>query len=241
MRVRAAKGFVPTSRVQGVQGVQDPRPPVTRVTKSQALRQASGTRPSVLQPAGAWLALQRWLEVILVIKRLRDPPSRGGRRAYSTYICAEQTPFRFGLSFVLFKGCAYIGFSLCPLKITQAQYSSKKYSWTADTLHSLKTNFALAQPSTKDPKNDNGKPNTLPTFTTPPPNPNASPPPLKVHRRQRTHAPRTPTTNTNLQLTLLPHPIRDGRPRSRSTLITIANLSPDPNRLSQPQSQKLRF
>jgi hypothetical protein len=37
---------------------------------------------SVLQPAGSWLALQRWLEVILVIKRLRDPPSRGGRRAY---------------------------------------------------------------------------------------------------------------------------------------------------------------
>lgn len=72
----------PLPRVQEVQGVQDPRPPVTRVTQCQALRQASGTRPSVLQPAGSWLALQRWLEVILVIKRLRDPPSRGGRRAY---------------------------------------------------------------------------------------------------------------------------------------------------------------
>ena len=55
-----------------VQGVQDPRPPVSRVTQCQALRQASGTRP-VLQPAGSWLALQRWLEVTLVIKRLGGP------------------------------------------------------------------------------------------------------------------------------------------------------------------------
>lgn len=97
----------------------------------QGLRQASGTRLSVLQPSGAWLALHRWLEVILVIKRRKGPHRVvEGRRAY---ICAEQTQFRFGLFCFVQRLCIY---RIPPLPLKELKLNIHRRS-----ILGLKTHF----------------------------------------------------------------------------------------------------
>lgn len=135
-----------------------------------------------------------------------------------TYICAEARSL--GLPSFLCSSCAYITF--LPLD-TSTNINQKSILGLGTQL----THTCLTKPTPK--QNGNGKPTRCAfcnLLTTPPTSPNPSPSPLKVHRRQRAHTSGTLTTNTNLELAFLSHPLRNGRPRSRQK--TLSNFSPFP-------------